>query len=151
MTKKSLYDPQVYQDCITRLQQLTADTPAHWGRMDAAQMLAHCSEIMEVANGKELKNTPLLAKLFKGYIRKMVVGDKPYAKGTQTHPQYRQHSPRNFEEEKSRLQAAMEQFFHMDKEAAANLKHGLFGNMTLEERGWSSFKHLDHHLRQFGI
>ena len=150
MEKKSLYDPQVYEECTSRLQKVTEVSSAQWGNMDAAQMMAHCAEIMEVSNGKALKNTPFLAKLFKGFIKKMVIGDKPYPHNTKTHPQYLQNSPREFQQEKQRLLTALDKFYNMDKDKAANIKHSLFGTMSIEERGWSMYKHLDHHLSQFG-
>ncbi len=151
MEKKSLYEHQVYEECTKRVQQLTEGTAAHWGSMNSAQMLAHCSEILEVSNGKELKNTPFLAKLFKGYIRKMVVGDKPYGKGVKTHPQYLQREPKDFQEQRSRLLKAIDIFYNMDKAEASNIKHSMFGVMSPEEKGWSAYKHLDHHLTQFGV
>lgn len=148
MTKASLYDPDVYRAVCARIEALTPETPPRWGTMDAAQMLAHCAEIQEVANGKPLQNTPLIARLFKGMIRRMVVGEKPYPKSTQTHPQYRQHEERDFAAEKRRLMAALEAFQAGKGQPG---RHPLFGEMTVEEKGWSAFKHLDHHLTQFGV
>ncbi len=151
MEQKTLYDQAVYQQIRNRIDQLTSETKPQWGKMGAAQMLAHCSEILEVANGKPLKNTPLLARVFKGMIRKMVVSEKPYPKSTQTHPQYKQKDPKNFENEKLRLLAALERFKEMEGEEAKKVIHPLFGTMSPEEKGWSSYKHLDHHLTQFGV
>jgi len=116
--------------------------------MSAAQMLAHCAEILEVANGESLENTPFLAKLFKGMIRSMVVGEKPYPRNTKTHPQYKQTAEREFETEKLRLLGALTQF---KEEEGLSREHPLFGAMSLEEKGWSMYKHLDHHLSQFGV
>jgi hypothetical protein len=150
-TKKSLFSPEVYQDCLNRVGRLTPGTAAEWGSMTAAQMLSHCAEIQEVSNGKELQNTPFLAKLFKGMIRNMVVNEKPYPKNTKTHPQYKQTSDRDFETEKKRLLNALDMFVNADDERAGRSRHPLFGEMSTEERGWSMYKHLDHHLTQFGV
>ncbi len=146
-----MFDPPVYQECLARLHKIEEDTKPHWGSMTAAQMMAHCAEIQEVANGKKLEKTPFMARLFKGFIRKMVVNDKPYPKSTQTHPQYKQIEDKNFPEEKARLLEALQKFQRMDPQQAANIRHPLFGTMTIEEKGWSSYKHLDHHLTQFGV
>lgn len=151
LTKKSLYAPEVYETCRARIEQIQEDTRPQWGVMSAAQMFAHCAEVQEVANGKALGKTPLLAKLFKGFIRQAVVNDKPYPKSSRTHPQYEQREERDFFTEKQRLLAALERFFHEDKDEAVRRPHPLFGTMTLEERGWSMYKHLDHHLTQFGV
>jgi hypothetical protein len=150
-TKKSLYSSDVYQDCLNRIGQLTPGSKPQWGTMTAAQMLSHCAEIQEVSNGKELRGTPVVVKLFKGMIRNMVVGDKPFPKNTKTHPQYRQTSDRDFEAEKIRLIEALDEFVNVDEAHAVGLKHPLFGSLTAEEKGWAMYKHLDHHLRQFGL
>jgi hypothetical protein len=151
MDKKSLFSTEVYQNCLNRIEQLSDRSNPRWGKMTAAQMFSHCAEILEVANGKELKNTPFIAKLFKGMIRKMVVGDKPYPKNTRTHPQYLQTEDRDFEAEKKRLLEALDNFVNMDKEQAQQIVHPLFGKTTIEEKGWSMYKHLNHHLNQFGV
>ena len=52
MEKKSLYSSEVYEKCQSRIEQLTSETQPQWGSMTAAQMLAHCTEIQEVSNGK---------------------------------------------------------------------------------------------------
>ncbi len=149
MEKKNLYKQEVHKECLDRIEQIKADTEPQWGNMSAAQMLAHCAEIQEVTNGRELKGTPFILKLFKGFIKKMVVSDKPYPKSTQTHPQYKQHDDKDFEEEKSRLKEALQNF--VDNESRAEeIKHTLFGKMTRDEKGWAMYKHLDHHLTQFG-
>lgn len=148
MANTNLYDVDTSQGLLERIERLTPETQPQWGRMSVAQMLAHCAEIVEVTNGKPLENTPLLARVFRGMIRKMVVSEKPYPRDTKTHPQYLQVAERDFETEKARLLDALEGF--RDQEDAAP-EHPLFGVMTREERGWSMFKHLDHHLRQFGV
>lgn len=148
LTKKSLYADDVYQLSLARIDELAPQTPPEWGNMSAAQMLAHCAEILEVANGKPLENTPLLANIFKGLIRTMVVSEKPYPKNTRTHPQYRQTAERDFETEKQRLLGALTQ---LKEEEGLSKEHPLFGAMSAGEKGWSMYKHLDHHLSQFGV
>lgn len=145
-----LFEAQVYQQCVDRVNKLTPETPAGWGKMDVAQMLAHCTEILAVANGKTLDKTPFFAKLFKGMIRKMVVNDKPYKKNLQTHPQYRIVDAKQFDAEKKRLLQAMATFRDENKDGPSKHVHSLFGKMTHAEKGWSMYKHLDYHLAQFG-
>ncbi|MCB0711466.1 MAG: DinB family protein [Ignavibacteriae bacterium] len=152
MTKKSLYSPEVYQEMLGRIEQLTKERQPQWGKMSVGQMLAHCNETQEVVNGtKTLERTPFIAKLFKGMIRNAVLNDKPYKQGLQTHPQYKQTSERDFEVERGRLLESLKTFVEMDEAKAAQIVHPLFGTMTREERGWSMYKHLDHHLQQFGV
>ena len=119
--------------------------------MNAAQMLSHCAEIQEVMNGKALVGTPLMAKLFKGMIRNMVVNEKPYARNSRTHPQYVMVDERELGTEKARLLAAMNKMASFSEAERRQLNHPLFGPMTDEELGWGCYKHLDHHLTQFGV
>ncbi|MFT5234288.1 MAG: hypothetical protein ACI9UK_001735 [Candidatus Krumholzibacteriia bacterium] len=139
-----------FEAAFWRIETLRHDNPALWGKMNVAQMLAHCSEVQEVFNGKELKNTPWFLKLMGGYIRKMVFNDKPFPHSTRTHSQYIVDDERDFESEKLRLVAALNSLKngapHPD-----NARHPLFGEMSQQEKTVASFKHLDHHLQQFGV
>ncbi len=148
MEKKSLYNPEVYNNTLARIEKLSTESTPQWGKMGVGQMMAHCAEIIEVSNGKPLENTPFVASLFKGMIRKMVVGEKLYPRNSKTHPQYLQTSAKDFKNEKQRLLRAMEQWKGMEGEKT---EHALFGVLTREEKGWSGYKHLDHHLMQFGV
>lgn len=86
----NLYSAKTYQDILSRLSKLTKAQSPLWGKMNAAQMLAHCAETQEIANGKKLKNTPLLFKVFgPNLIKKTVLSKKPYKKNLRTHPQYK--------------------------------------------------------------
>ena len=150
--RTGLHEAACYEKCLGRIDRLRPDSPPVWGSMDAAQMLSHCAEVQEVSNGsKELRDTPLFVRLFKGVIRTMVLSDKPYPKSTRTHPQYIQRSEKDFEVEKQRLVASLEAFRKMDPAAAERGVHPLFGKLTLEEKGFLTYKHLDHHLTQLGV
>lgn len=148
-TTKTLYSPNDFAECLDRIGQLTEDASPQWGSMSAAQMLSHCADILEVTNGADLKGTPFIARLLKGMIRNMVVNEKPYPRNTRTHPQYLQSEDRDFEAEKSRLLSELEAF--RSGEGSTGKPHPLFGSMSKAEKGWSSYKHLDHHLTQFGV
>ena len=118
--------------------------------MTAAQMLAHCAEVQEVGNGnRKLEGTPFLVRLFGPLIRRMVVSEKPYPRDARTHPQYEQREPRDFERETARLLVQLTAFRATEQESP--VRHPIFGVLSHEERGWAAYKHLDHHLRQFGV
>lgn len=148
-TTKTLYDSEDYQEALGRIDELSADSTPEWGKMSVGQMLAHCAEVTEVYNGKPLEGTPFYVKLMKGLIRKVVVAPKAFQKKLASHPQYIHTESRDFETEKVRLLSALEKF--KAEEQQPNPKHALLGTLTNEEKGWSAWKHLDHHLRQFGV
>ncbi len=60
-------------------------------------------------------------------------------------------SPKNFELERARLHAAVRKFHDAGPESAARDEHAFVGKRTGDHRGRMQFKHLDHHLRQFGL
>lgn len=143
-----MYDLATYNSMIERINRLTPSSQAEWGKMNVGQMLAHCAEVQDVSNGKPLKGTPWFIKLFGGLVKKMVINDKPYPKNLRTHPQYLMTDPEDFETQKSRLLLSLKTMHALGKTTS---RHPIFGVMTPEEKGWGMFKHLDHHLSQFGV
>lgn len=151
MDQLSLYDSDTYEHVLQRIDALSHDSQPGWGTMTAAQMLSHCAEILEVSNGKALQNSPWFVRLFKGVIRKQVVGPKPYPRSSATHPQYVISDPRDFSAEQKRLLEALDAMKVEGPDGASKTVHALFGRMTADEKGWAMYKHLDHHLSQFGV
>jgi hypothetical protein len=49
---KNLFEPDSVQEVMTRIEQLKAFSQRQWGKMDVAQMMAHCSAALEMASGK---------------------------------------------------------------------------------------------------
>ena len=146
MSQQSFFDDDTHDSLVSRIESLGEHSTPKWGQMNCAQMLCHCAEVQEVINGRELKNTPFIARVFKGYIKKMVVGDKPYPHDTRTHPQYVVKKRVDLEGAKIRLLSSLAAFH---SGGAVSGTHTLFGIMTGAERGKACFKHLDHHLTQF--
>ena len=143
-----MFDDENYAQILKRINSLTPESTSEWGSMNLGQMLAHCAEVQEVGNGKNLVGTPFIVKLMKGYIRKMVVNDKPYPRNSKTHPQYTITEKKDFEKQKRRLTDAL---VELKNAGPVSRKHPIFGEMSGEERGWVSYKHLDHHLTQFRV
>jgi hypothetical protein len=151
MNRTDFFDDATHAELLDRIAKLQPQAEPAWGTMNAAQMCAHCAEILEVMDGKPLVGTPWFVKLIGPLIRRMVLSRKPYPRGLQTHPQYRMPDSVQFEEERNRLVRAAEEFHALGSAEAARKKHPLFGSMTADEVGWLSYKHLNHHLTQFGL
>ena len=149
-SRPSLADPAVADSCRDRISLLSAGTASRWGTMDAGRMCAHCAEVLEVAAGRELVGTPWYIRLLKPLVRRAVTGDRPYRRGVRTHPQYRQTGERDFARERDRLLRAVDAF-EIGCRNADRIRHPFFGLMPVADAGWAMFKHLDHHLRQFGV
>ena len=148
MNRPDLYEDATYESVVERIRKLTPDTAPQWGTMNSARMCAHCAEVLEVSAGKPLEGTPWFVRLMGGLIKKMVLSDKPYPRNSRTHPQYVIDSDLEFGAEHARLLTAID---ILRAAGAAPSRHPIFGKMTAEETGWSAYKHLDHHLSQFGL
>ena len=150
--KENLYDESCYSTILARINNLNASSIPIWGKMSIAQMLAHCATVLDTYNGDlPFGKVNWIARLFKKMVYQVVVGDKPYGKGGPTLPQFKIVEDKEFHHEKERLLTALEKFYTTDEQVAARLKHPLFGKLSRPERGWAMYKHLNHHLEQFGV
>jgi hypothetical protein len=134
----------------TRIEALRREAERQWGKMTAAQMLAHCSIAVEAANGERPMKQMFVGKLLAPFVRSSFVGPKPYSRNGPTGPMLRVTDARDFATEKERLLAALRRLREAGPDAAARHPHGFVGRLSGEEWGFVQWKHLDHHLRQFG-
>ena len=147
---KSLFDESDRRDILARLAALTSASPRLWGKMTPPQMLAHCSLGLECAVGDRPMKQKLLGKILTPLIRGQIFGEKPFSKSAPTDPTFIVSDDRDFEKERTRLVALVERVVAQGKEAAGRNVHAFFGRLTGEEWGILMWKHIDHHLRQFG-
>lgn len=148
---RSLFDKDCFADSLERIDSIAPGTIPAWGKMSAAQMFAHCKEAQLVANGQKEFKPNFVARLLRRFIMKGVFGPKPYPRSSPTAPQYLVDHAVDFETEKAALLKALTYFHQMSDEEIASVRHGLFGVVPKEDLGWGMYKHLDHHLTQFGV
>lgn len=144
----SLLSIQNKTDMINRINNLKPDTKPLWGKMSASQMMAHCIQGFRSACGEIKLKRNFMGVLFGGMAKRSMMGDKPFKQGLPTDKSFIIKDDRNFEEEKQKLTGYVQKF-----EAGTLTKdtHPFFGIMTTEEWDKLMTKHLDHHLRQFGV
>jgi hypothetical protein len=147
---KTLFDPAARDEVLRRLDALRPDTERQWGKMNAAQMLAHCAAATESAAGEIPSRQKLLGKLLGPMLRSGMLSDKPFRKNLPTGPSFVVRDAREFEQEKARLVAVIGRFHTGGPAKAAQSIHGLFGRLEGDQWGRVVYKHLDHHLQQFG-
>ena len=148
---KSIFDPATFEELLGRIELLTQDTQPQWGKMDVAQMLCHCQYPLEVAMGKKVLKKPgaLMRLLYKSF-KSAMYNDKPWRKNLNTPKEYKVVSDKDFSREKEKLKALILEF-HQLREKTHWDPHPSFGHFTHEQWGMMQFKHLDHHLKQFGV
>ena len=146
---ESIYDQATLQGIFNRIDTLKPDSQRQWGKMDVAQMLAHCSNSLEVALGDKLPKGGFMAKLLGPFIKSVIVSEKPFKQSLPTDPSFVVADTREFSKEKDHLKTLLTRI-STGRDAMQNKKHPLFGKMTADEWSISQVKHMDHHLRQFG-
>jgi hypothetical protein len=148
---KSLFNAIENREVINRLNKLTSETKALWGKMSVAQMLAHSQTTIEVALGERHLKGGLIAFLFGKIAKKKLGGEAPFKHNLPTAPSFIVKDDRNFNEEKDKIINLVQRFGDTDPEEIAARPHPFFGRLTAEEWNNLQWKHLDHHLRQFGV
>lgn len=149
---KNIFDPLVTAELISRINSLKPESPAIWGKMTVDQMLAHCTVAYEMAfTNKHHKPNPFMRLFLKLFVKKGVVNEVPYAKNIRTAPAFIIADRKNFEEEKARLIQYLEHTLALGRDHFEGKESLSFGPMTAQEWNNQFYKHLDHHLTQFGV
>lgn len=148
----NIFEKTTTDKLINRINQLNSSTQAKWGKMNVAQMLAHCNVTYEMAYENKHKAPGAFLKLIlKAFIKKTVTNDVPYKKNSSTAPAFLIADERNFLNEKERLI----NYLNKTSELGASYFEGKeslsFG--TLNSKEWNNmfYKHINHHLEQFGV
>ena len=147
---ETLFDPAVYQTILHRVESIRPGSERLWGKMTPAQMLEHTARALDMATGKKPMKQALLGKLIGWTVRKSFVGETPFSKNGPTGPDFIVHGEPDFERSKARLTALLADFHALGEKGCDGNIHGFFGKMTGAEWGVTQYKHMDHHLRQFG-
>jgi hypothetical protein len=149
---KNVFTSETNNELIARIEKLTPSTPQLWGKMNVSQMLAHCNVSYEMAF-EDLHKAPnaFLKWMLKLFVKETVVGDKPYKKDGQTAPAFLIKDERNFEKEKARLIAYIQKTEALGEEYFDNRESLSFGKLSVAQWNTMFYKHLDHHLSQFGV
>lgn len=151
MHKNNLLNADTAAGIITRVKKLQPHAPALWGTMNATEMLLHAnlcnSEVFEPIKPEKrstvkqwllrlvaLYIAPRFTKGIKGDHRKDTAG-----KGRLV----------DFEQERERFITLIKQYASYEGELT--VPHIAFGNLSTQEWGIAAYKHMDHHLRQFGV
>jgi hypothetical protein len=147
---KSLFDVAVYNEVVIRITSLQPSSSRQWGSMTAPQMLAHCSAWIEMAEGSTSQRHSALGRLFGKMAKKSILGPEPIRRNMPTDKHLVIPEERNFAAEQERLINLVKQFSEGGPERCTKHPHSFFGYMTPDEWAAMGYKHLDHHLRQFG-
>ncbi len=149
---KNIFDQNVTAELIERLDKLTPETKQLWGKMSVSKMLAHCNVAYEMVYDNIHKPpTAFMKMVLQLLIKERITNEKPYKKNNPTAPQFIIKYDKDFETEKKRLVAYIEKTQQLGEEYFDGKKSLSLGK--LDKTQWNNmfYKHLDHHLTQFGV
>jgi hypothetical protein len=150
MARPSLYPGPERVTLLARIGSVRADSPRQWGRMEPGQMLAHCQVALRVALGEQHIPRAFLGILFGRLAKRHLMQDGPLRRNLPTGPEFRCAPGRDLERERAELQALVRRYGEGGPAALSGQAHPFFGPLSVAEWDTLQWKHLDHHLRQFG-
>ena len=149
---KNLVDAARVAEVKQRITQLRPDSQRQWGKMNAPQAMAHCSRGLELASGDKRPPRMLLGRIIGPIVKPKVFGDdEPLRRNTPTVEGLVVQDDRDLAEERARLYSAIDRFVAAGPNGCTTHPHSFFGPLTPDEWAILMYKHLDHHLRQFGV
>jgi len=152
MPLPNVFDKSVSDVLLTRIDQLKPDTHPKWGTMSVDQMLAHCNISYEmIFEDKHKKPNAFMKFILKMLVKNKVVSDAPYSHNSRTAPQFIINGKKNFENEKKRLINYIVKAQELGENYFEGKVSDSFGVLNKTEWNNLMYKHLDHHLVQFGV
>jgi hypothetical protein len=152
---KNLFDSTLVADTQQRILRLRAESERVWGNMTLAQTLAHCTSGLRMAMGDiQPRRAPFPANVLGLLIRPLVFGDdKPMRRNSPSSPELFVADPAgcDFEHERDRLMTTIDRFASEGAACCSTHPHPFFGQLKPEQWAILMYKHVDHHLRQFGV
>jgi len=146
---RTIFNEVVYKDIIHRINNLNEDTKPQWGKMTVGQMVWHCQAPLNIIlqkNDYGMKPNWLIILFFK----KSLYSDRPYKKNGMTAKAFKTEENKDFRGERDQLITLLNEL-HEQRGKTDWAPHPSFGNFTKDQWGKMQYKHLDHHLRQFGV
>jgi Protein of unknown function (DUF1569) len=148
MELKTMFDPGTKQEIISRINQLSPASRRKWGKMNVSQMLTHVQRQIRYTYGEHRIRSNFFLRILGPMFKGILYNAKPYKQGLPTDPSYVVSDERDFLTEKNNLLDLLGRF------SEANISgkpHPIFGKISKEQWGLAIWKHLDHHLKQFGV
>jgi hypothetical protein len=149
---KNLFEAAEVEELKERMAQLSTDSERQWGKMNPAQMLAHCSAAIGMAVGEVRPPRILIGRLLGPLAkRSVIVNGTPMRRNAMTEKSCLVTDERDFVVERQRLRESIDRLAAGGPGVCTKHPHFFFGPLTPLEWATLMYQHLDHHLRQFGV
>lgn len=153
MAYPSIYDNGTTLELCRRIDGLTSHSQGLWGKMSISQMLKHCTiPYKPIMDQGEVKKGPWYIRIVAGlFFKKAMVNEVDYPHNLPTAKHFIIHDQPDFLSTRELLKTAIRISHAKGETFYEGRAHPWIGQLTSRE--WSNmlYKHLDHHLRQFGV
>ncbi|HYM78314.1 MAG TPA: DUF1569 domain-containing protein [Candidatus Dormibacteraeota bacterium] len=147
---RNLFEKEAVDEVCSRIERLQPAVERQWGKMDVAQMMAHCSAALDMASGRLNPPRIFIGRLIGPLVKPIYTNEKPFSKNNPTDKKLVISDQRDFAREQEHLKECVRQFYEGGETKCTRNPHPFFGDLTPQEWSRGMYKHLDHHLRQFG-
>ncbi len=149
--KNTLLNKDTTGHIIQRINRLNVLAKPLWGEMSATEMLLHCNlcNMQILTEGRSNHKTTIKQFLLRIIAIYLAPDFKKNIKADERNDTKGKIDSGLFEKEKEKFVELINLFPKINKELT--LTHPAFGNISTKEWGVAAFKHMDHHLRQFGV
>jgi hypothetical protein len=149
---KNLWQPETVQELKQRISHLRPDSTRLWGKMTPAQAMAHCTIGMELACGDRRPPRMFIGRLIGRVIKsKAFQESEPMRRNSPTIPGFQVSDDRDLALESEKLSRSIDRFAAAGPAGCTTHPHSFFGHLTPDEWSMWMYKHIDHHLQQFGV
>ena len=148
---KNLFEPATVAEVVSRIDKLQPSSQRQWGKMDVAQMMAHCSITLDIASGKLNLPRIFVGRLIAPFLKSIYTNEKPFTRNGPTGKELVVTGQKDFTREREQLKEKLRRFHEGGEAACTRHPHPFFGSLTPYAWSRGMYKHLDHHLRQFGV
>jgi len=146
---KTIWQPEAYEELLSRAARLQPNAPAQWGKMNCSRMLTHVTDGLRMVNG-DLQVRPKMTPLKFTPIKQLIIHWLPFPKGAPTAPELLARTPGDWDGEVSAFKTALQQFTARAQQQQWP-EHPAFGKLSAKDWGVLVYRHIDHHFKQFGV
>ena len=149
---KDIFNQQTIDEFQTRIQKLNTGSKAQWGKMNVFQMLKHCTENDRMLLRERKYKRLFIGRLFgKLALKSNIKNDAPLGKNSPTHPELVIKENGDVTTQKQLWLNILNKYAAKRSSEYTDFVHPFFGKMDSTQVSKFAYKHIDHHLRQFGV
>lgn len=146
----SIHNEVDRKEITSRFRSLSPSSTPRWGSMSVTEMLQHLRLSARMTLGEMPVPSANKRVFHKFPVKHLILYVLPFPKGAPTAPALKPIDASSLEEERAALLELLERIGTGPRDGAGP-EHPLFGPLTWREWGVVTYKHANHHLKQFGV